>query len=540
MAGLSAAYGHRVKLSWRRPAAVLVATTTILSVPALTHAEPLSTTAVAELLERSTIPDLQRAMDARRLTSWDLTRALQARIARVDPSLHAVIRTNPDALRAAEASDARRRSGGVRGPLDGIPVLLKDNMDTADGMRTTAGSTALEGARPARDAHVVAALRSAGAVVLGKTNLSVWSNFRSSEAIAGWSPVGGQTRNPYVLDRSACGSSSGAAAAVAAGLAVVAIGTDTDGSVLCPASMTSTVGIRPTVGVVSRAGIVPITAQQDTPGPIARSVVDAAITLRAVAGPDAADRATAPSAQVPIPTDLRADGLRGKRIGLWRTGRVGLDPAVDRAFEDAVRRLRAAGAVVVDDADVPAIDEVVAKDLVPALMTEFKHDITAYLAATPGTHPRDLAGLIAFGREHARVELPLFGQDLFEAAQASDGDLSAPAYRAHRAAATAAARRAIDEVVGRLRLDAVVTPTAEAAPRVDRQGPPAQPFTSSTRQSSTAGYPQVTVPAGYDPDGLPLGLSFLGGRGSDAELVRYAAALEQVERVRRAPVVAVG
>ena len=529
-----------MKLSWRRPAAVLVATTAILSTPSLSHAEPLSATAVADLLERSTIPDLQRAMDARRLTSRELTHALERRIARVDPTLRAVIRTNPDAVRSAEASDARRRAGSVRGPLDGIPVLLKDNMDTADGMRTTAGSTALDGARPARDAYVVAALRSAGAVILGKTNLSVWSNFRSSEAIAGWSPVGGQTRNPYALDRSACGSSSGAAAAVAAGLAVVAIGTDSDGSVLCPASMTSTVGIRPTVGVVSRTGIVPITAQQDTPGPIARSVVDAALTLRVIAGPDAADPATSSSAEVRIPTDPRADGLRGKRIGLWRTGRVGLDPAVDRAFEDAVRRLRAAGAVVVDGADVPAIDEVVAKDLVPALLTEFKHDLNAYLAATPGTHPRDLAGLISFGRAHAGVELPLFGQDLFEAAQSSDGDVSAPAYRAHRAAATSAARRAIDDVLARLRLDAVVTPTAEAAPRVDRQGPPERPFTSSTRQTSTAGYPQVTVPVGYDPDGLPLGLSFLGGRGSDAELVRYAAALEQVEKVRRAPVLSAG
>ncbi|NMD56809.1 amidase [Tsukamurella conjunctivitidis] len=474
-------------------------------------------------------------MDGRRLTSRDLTRALENRIARVDPGLRAVIRTNPDAVRSAEASDARRRAGAVRGPLDGIPVLLKDNMDTADGMRTTAGSTALDGARPARDAHVVTALRNAGAVILGKSNLSVWSNFRSSEAIAGWSPVGGQTRNPYALDRSACGSSSGAAAAVAAGLTVVAIGTDTDGSVLCPASMTSTAGIRPTVGVVSRTGIVPITAQQDTPGPIARSVTDAALTLRAMAGQDRADSATASSTQVRIPTDLRADALRGKRIGLWRTGRVGLDPAVDRAFEDAVRRLRAAGAAVVDGADVPAIDRIVAKDLVPALMTEFKHDLNAYLAATPGTHPRDLAGLIAFGRAHAGVELPLFGQDLFEAAEASDGDLTAPAHRARRAAATAAARRAIDDVMARLRLDAIVTPTAEAAPRVDRQGPPERPFTSSTRQSSTAGYPQVTVPAGYDPDGLPLGLSFLGGSGSDAALVRYAAALEQIEKVRRAP-----
>ncbi|WP_217491824.1 amidase family protein [Tsukamurella pulmonis] len=523
-----------MNLTRRRTAATLAALMVVLPAPAVAHAAPLSATGVAELLERSTIPDLQRAMDARTFTSGELTRALETRIAQVNPALRAVIRTNPDAGRAAADSDARRRAGAVRGPLDGIPVLLKDNTDTADAMRTTAGSTALDGARPARDAHLVTALRAAGAVVLGKTNLSVWSNFRSALAIPGWSPVGGQTRNPYARDRGACGSSSGAAAAVAAGLAVVAIGTDTDGSVLCPASVTATVGIRPTVGVVSRSGVVPITAQQDTPGPIARTVTDAALTLAAIAGPDAADPATASSAEVRIPTDLRPEALRGKRIGLWRAGRIGIDPAVDRAFDDAVRRLRTAGAVVVDGADVPAIDDVVVQHLVPALMTEFEHDMNAYLAATPGA-PRDLAALIAFGRAHAAVELPLFGQDLFEAAQASDGDVTAPAHRAHRAAATDAARRAIDDVLRRLRLDAIVTPTAEAASPVDRQGPPERPLTSATRQSSTAGYPQLTVPAGYDPDGLPLGLSFLAGRGADAELVRFAHALEQVERVRRAP-----
>ncbi|MEU5696516.1 amidase [Actinosynnema sp. NPDC020468] len=508
-----------------------------LVTPLAAHAEERGVvgSTVDSVLDRVTIVDLQQGMNARLFTSEQVTRGYLRRIDRINPALHAVLRVNPDAVEAARQSDARRRAHTTRGPLDGIPVLLKENTDTADRQPTTSGSTALVDSKPAKDAFLVSRLRDAGAVVLGKTNLSEWSNFRGAPSVDGWSAIGGQTRNPYVLDRSPCGSSSGAAAAAAAGLAAVTIGTDTGGSVICPASLNSTVGVKPTLGVVSRSGIVPITGRQDTPGTIARTVTDAALALWAIQGVDPADPDTAAAAGT-LPRDpsrvLDRDAVRGKRIGVWRKGHEGQGADVDQVFDNAVKRLRELGATVVEGADVvPSEDNT---DLLPALLTEFKHDLNAYLAATPGAHPKDLKGLIEFNRQHADVELGLFGQELFEWAERTDGDVTDPVYRAHRAAATDEARRGIDDVLGRQRLDAIVTLTSGPAPVLGREGE-STPFASTTRNNSLGGYPHVTVPAGFTRNGLPLGLSFLGTRATDAKLVGFAYAYEQATHARRAP-----
>ncbi|WP_312018685.1 amidase [Streptomyces sp. I05A-00742] len=488
-------------------------------------------------LDRVTIVDLQRSMGAGRLTSEELTRHCLERIDRLNPRLCAVVTVNPDATALARRSDDTRRSRGARGPLEGIPVLIKDNIDTADRQPTTAGSTALLGARPAGDAFLVGRLRAAGAVLLGKTNMTEWANFRSPEAVSGWSATGGQTRNAYVLDRSPSGSSSGSAVAAAAGLAVVTIGTETDGSIIIPAALNSTVGFKPTLGMVSRNGIVPISARQDTAGPLARTVTDAALTLWAIHGPDPADPETA-SAAITLPADWRTvldrDALRGARIGVWRQGHTGIDADMDRVFDCAVRRLEDLGATVVEGAEVPNTEEVEQQHLLPALLTEFKHDLNAYLAATPGAHPGDLAGLIAYNLRHADTELARFGQEFFEWAERTDGDPGDPAYRRHREAATRHAREAIDGTLAAHRLDAIVTPTAPPAPPIghERGG---DSFASSTLNSAVAGYPHVTVPAGYARGALPLGLSFVGARCSDARLLGYAYAFEQATRVRTAP-----
>ncbi|MFJ2628651.1 amidase [Streptomyces sp. NPDC087532] len=487
-------------------------------------------------LDRVTILELQEDMKGKRLTSEELTRAYLDRIHRLNPRLNAVVTVNPDALDLARKSDDLRRTGEVRGPLEGIPVLIKDNIDTADRQPTTAGSTALLHSKPAQDAFLVKKLRDAGAVILGKANMSEWANFRSSEQTAGWSATGGQTRNPYVLDRSPCGSSSGSAAAAAATLAAVTIGSETDGSIVCPASVTSTVGVKPTLGMVSRSGMIPITNRHDTAGPIARNTTDAALTLWAIHGSDTADTATS-DADTALPSDYREvldpNALRGKRIGVWRKGHIGIDPDVDRAFDAAVQRLRALGATVVEGADVADSKAMMRKDMLPAVLTEFKHDLNAYLAATPGPHPKNLTELIAFNKRNSTVEMPKFGQELFEMADKTDGDVNAPAYRQHRSAATRQARQAIDGVLADHRLDAIVTPTGIPAPPVEALDP--TPFESSTRNSAVAGYPHITVPAGYARDTLPLGVSFLGTRYSDANLLSYAYAFERVTPVRKAP-----
>ncbi|HET6211394.1 MAG TPA: amidase family protein, partial [Micromonosporaceae bacterium] len=356
-------------------------------------------------LEHATVLDLQHAIDRHRLSSVQLTAFYLHRIRDLNPILGAVIETNPDALRDAARSDAHRHAHGARSALEGMPVLLKDNVDTADREHTTAGSFALIGARPARDAFLAARLRAAGAVVLGKANLSEWANWRSFTSSSGWSGRGGQANNPYVLDRNPCGSSSGSGVAAAANLAAVTIGTETDGSIVCPSGANGVVGIKPTLGLVSRAGVVPISAQQDTAGPITRNMTDAAAVLSVIQGVDPRDPATADAAPFVGRDYLAAldrNALRGKRIGVWRVA-AGDNAEVIALLDQTIGTLRSLGATVIDNVDLPGIDDAFNTEF-PALLVESKHDINAYLAGTPGDHPADLAGLIQFNKDHADIE----------------------------------------------------------------------------------------------------------------------------------------
>lgn len=486
-------------------------------------------------LEAATIPDLQRAMDRRKLSSVQLTQFYLHRIRALNPRLHAVITTNPDALRIAAASDRQRRRSGARSPLEGIPVLLKDNVDTRDRQPTTAGSLALLASKPAKDAFLVQRLRAAGAVVIGKANLSEWANFRSTNSSSGWSAVGGQNNNPYVLDRNPCGSSSGSGSGVAANLATVAIGTETDGSIVCPSGQNGVVGIKPTLGLVSRSGVVPISAEQDTAGPIAKHVVDAALTLSVLRGVDPTDPATAASAPylgVNYLGGLSPAGLRGKRIGLWIAG-TGADDSPDTVA--VVNQARAAltrlGATVVE-VGLPYQDQVGAAEF-PALLNEFKHDLNAYLAARPGPHPRDLAGLIAFNNAVRQIELRYFGQEIFEQAQATSGDLTDPEYVQQRTTATTLARRSIDETLAGQRLDAIVAATNSPAWLTTLGQGDAFSVGSST-PAAVSGYPSITVPAGFSGP-LPVGVSFIGPRFGERDLLKLAYAFERGTQVRRPP-----
>jgi amidase len=487
-------------------------------------------------LDRLTVLDLQRAMDGHRLSAVALTGFYLDRIRGLNPVLHAVIETNPDALAEARLSDLRRARSGARGPLDGIPVLLKDNVGTADREHTTAGSYALLGDRPASDAFLVRQLRAAGAIVLGKANLSEWANFRSTTSSSGWSGRGGQTNNPYVLDRNPCGSSSGSAVAAAADLATVTIGTETDGSIVCPSGTNDVVGIKPTLGLVSRTGVIPISAQQDTAGPITRSVTDAAAVLSVIQGVDPTDPATTaagPYVHRDYLRDLNAKALRGKRIGVWRGG--GDAPGVGDVVTASIAELRQLGATVVDNVDLPGLDTAF-NDEYPALLVEFKHDIDAYLAGTPGHHPADLAGLIAYDQQHADIEMPYFQQEIFEQAQATSGDETDPGYRQERAAATGAARTAIDSALAAGHLDAIVAPTNGPAWVTNLQtGDDFTNFVSASGPAAVAGYPDLTVPAGYVQGVLPIGLSFFGGAFSEPSLLSFGYAFEHATGARRPP-----
>jgi amidase len=484
-------------------------------------------------LERATIPELQRAMDQRRLSSVQLTAFYLIRIAQLNPRLNAVITTSPTALLEAVFSDLRRATRQLRGPMDGIPILLKDNVDTTI-MPATAGSEALLEAEPARDAFLVRRLRAGGAVVLGKANLSEWANFRSTLSTSGWSAVGDLTNNPYVLDRNACGSSSGSGSAIAANLAVVAIGTETDGSIVCPSGANSVVGIKPTLGLVSRSGIVPISAQQDTAGPMARNVTDAAVVLSVIAGVDPDDPATA-AANGNIARDYTAfldrNALRGKRIGVWREVTGGRSPETDAVFEQFIETLRRAGATPVE-VSLPFQAEIGNNEIL-ALLNEFKHDIRAYLTATPGDHPTDLAGLIAFNIENADTELRFFGQEIFEIAETFSGDLNDPAYQAQRATATTLARRSIDETIAQLRLDAIAAPTNSPA-WLSTLGEGDAFLFGSSRPAAVSGYPNISVPMGFVGE-LPVGVSLFASRFEEPKLISIAFAVEQATRARRAP-----
>ena len=472
-----------------------------------------------------------------RITAATLVQAYLARIAAFDragPALHAIVALNPDAATEAEASDRRRRSGALIRPLEGVPILVKDNIETLDAIPTTAGSLALSENITHRDAPLVARLRAAGAIILGKTNLSEWANFRSSASISGWSGVGGLTRNPYALDRSPCGSSSGSAVAVAASLAPAAIGSETDGSITCPASMSGLVGLKPTVGLVSRTHIVPISQTQDTAGPITHNVQDAALLLAVIAGTDPADPATAQADQhhpgmAPL-SDTQA--LRGRRIGVLRF-LAGHHEATDRVFGQALDTLRKAGATLVEIKDGPDQD-VIAADEMTVLLTEFKAGLNTYLATTPDTvRTRSLAALIAFNQSHAEREMGLFGQDLLDKAQATGG-LDDPGYLAARnRARKAAGSEGLDRLLSRNQLDAMVAPTGGPAWVVDLVNGDHASASAGT-MPAVAGYPHLTVPMG-SVDGLPVGLSFIGPAWSERRLLELGSAFAALAQVRMQP-----
>lgn len=476
---------------------------------------------------------LARLADGR-VTSVELVAAARARLAACDAGptpLRAVVELAEDAEQVAGRRDEQRRAGTPTGPLHGLPVLVKDNVDLATGPVTTAGSLALLGTRPVRDATVVARLRDAGAVVLGTANLSEWANFRSTRSTSGWSARGGLTRNPHDPSRSAGGSSSGSAAAVAAGIAPVAVGTETDGSILCPAAACGVVGFKPTVGRISRAGIVPIAASQDSAGPLVRSVRDAALLLRVLAAADPRDPATGRAPGWPVGTPAPAAGLDGVRVGVARRGWFGVHPDTDVLAERAIGALSAAGATIVDPADVATVEELAAgQDELAVLLHEFRAGVEAYLSTRVGDGPRTLADVIAFNRAHADVELAHFGQELFERA-ADVGGLDDPAYAAARDACRRLARTdGLDPLFARL--DVLVAPTMPPAWTIDEVLGD-RDVVGSWQPAAVAGYPALSVPVGA-VRGLPVGLGLYGAPWSEPTLLRVGASLESsLAAVRR-------
>lgn len=489
-------------------------------------------------IEELTLAGIEADLQQGRWTSASLTEAYLTRIDSLDrggPALGAVIEVNPDAVAVAHSLDDERRRGRIRGPLHGVPVLVKDNLDTADRMKTTAGSLALMGTTPAVDATVVRRLREAGAVVLGKTNLSEWANFRSERSTSGWSARGGLTRNPYVLDRNPCGSSSGSAVAVAANLCAVAVGTETNGSIVSPASVNGIVGLKPTVGLVSRRGIIPISASQDTAGPMGRSVADVALLLEVMAGPDAGDSATAvveAGASRGFVAALAPDGLRGARIGVARR-LAGFHPRVDVLFENALAALKAGGASPIELPDAFRADGFWAAEM-EVLLCEFKDGLNRYLASRGGGGDvSSLEALIAFNEAHREREMPHFGQELFERAQAK-GSLAEAAYRRALAEVRRRTRAdGIDAAVAAHRLDAIVAPTMGPGCVTDLLH--GDHFVGGASWvAAGAGYPSVSVPAG-DVLGLPVGVLFFGPAFSEKTLLRLAHGFEQATRARRVP-----
>ncbi|QWN19649.1 amidase [Xanthomonas citri] len=496
-------------------------------------ATPTDSTATAIDLAEADVAGLQARMASGQSSSLQLTRAYLQRIASIDragPRLNAVIELNPQAEADARALDAERKAGHVRGPLHGIPVLLKDNIDALP-MVNSAGSLALAEFRPDRDAFVVQRLRAAGAVILGKTNLSEWANFRSTQSSSGWSGRGGLTRNPYALDRNPCGSSAGTGAAIAASLATVGIGTETDGSITCPASVNGLVGLKPTVGLVSRDGIIPISTSQDTAGPMTRSVADAAAVLQAIAAPDPQDPATAkaPAASADYLAHLKPDSLRGARLGLLRNP-LREDPAIAAALDRAVQTLRAAGATVVEAALVTDGKWDAAEQMV--LLVEFKAGLNAYLQ-NHHAPVSTLQQLIAFNRNHAQREMPYFGQELFEQAQAAPGLDDAGYLSARANAKRLAGPEGIDAALKADRLDALIVPTTGAAWTTTLGKGDSFPG-AGYGAAAVAGYPSLSVPMGQ-AQGVPLGLLFMGTAWSEPRLIELAYAYEQRSHARFTP-----
>jgi amidase len=487
-------------------------------------------------LEEITITELQDGMKSGRFTARSLVKKYLDRIDDIDkhgPAINSVIEINPDAISIAEGLDRERKEKGARGPLHGIPILIKDNIDTADRMMTTAGSLALVGSRPAQDAFVAKKLREAGAVILGKTNLSEWANFRSSHSTSGWSGRGGQTRNPYVLDRNACGSSSGSGAALSANLCAIAVGTETDGSVVCPASTNSLVGIKPTVGLISRSGIIPISHSQDTAGPMARTVSDAAILLGALTGIDPHDAATKTQRSF---TDysrfLDKGGLKGARLGVARKY-FGFNDRVDKLMNDLIVEMKKLGAVIIDPADIPTSGKFDDSEL-EVLLYEFKADLNIYLGRLGASSPvHSLKEVIEFNEKNRDREMPYFGQDLFIKAEAK-GPLTEKKYRqALQKDQLLSRTQGIDFIMRKHRLDAMIAPTGGPAWPTDWIN--GDHFTGGySSASAVAGYPHITVPAGY-VFGLPVGISFFGAAWSEPKLIQYAYAFEQATKLRQAP-----
>ena len=502
------------------------------------HASVEATTAPAFELDELTVDELQRGMTSGKYTVQSLTRKYLDRIDDIDkrgPAINSVIEMNPEALTIASELDKDRKAGRTRGRLHGIPILIKDNIDTHDRMTTTAGSLALGGSVPLQDSFVAKRLREAGAVIIGKTNLSEWANFRSSHSTSGWSGRGGQTKNPYVLDRNPCGSSSGTGAAIASNLATIGIGTETDGSVVCPSNANSLVGIKPTLGLISRAGIVPIAHSQDTAGPMCRTVTDAALLLSALTGIDSRDDATKASAGkflVDYTKSLDPDGLKGARIGVHRKG-FGFNDAVDKLMNDCIDIIKRHGATVLDPADIPTAGKFDDSEL-EVLLYEFKADLNSYLAALgPRAPVKSLKEIIDFNDQYHDREMPWFGQDIMMKAQAK-GPLTDKAYRDALAKNQRMSRKeGIDLVMDKNKLDALVAPTGGPAWTTDWVN--GDHFTGGySTTSAVAGYPHVTVPAGY-VFGLPVGISFFGRAWSEPALIKFAYAFEQATKARRAP-----
>jgi amidase len=487
--------------------------------------------------EEATIPDLQAKMKSGEVSSQALTQAYLTRSAEVDksgPALNSIIELNPDALAIAESLDRERKQKGPRGPMHGIPVLIKDNIDTADGMQTTAGSLALVGSKPSQDSGIARKLREAGAVILGKTNLSEWANIRSSHSTSGWSGRGGLTKNPYALDRNPCGSSSGSGAATSANLCTIAVGSETDGSIVCPSSANGLVGIKPTLGLISRAGIIPIAHSQDTAGPMGRTVRDAAILLGALAGSDPRDVATADAdakKQKDYTQFLDPNGLRGARIGVARKY-FGFSDAVDQLVNNRIAEMKSAGAEIVDPADLESHGKFDDTELL-VLMYELKADLNAYLANRPGAQVKSLADVIAFNEKNKQKEMPYFGQDLLIKAQ-EKGPLTDKEYVAALAANHSLSREhGIDGVMDKNKLDALVTPTGGPAWLTDlANGDHA--VGGSSNAAAVAGYPNINVPAGF-VFGLPVGISFFGRAWSEPTLLKIAYGFEQLTKARKPP-----
>jgi len=518
-------------------------TTALASVVAVTRpgsifANPLPARPKDFELDELTIAELQDGMKSGKFTSRSLVRKYLERIDDVDksgPSINSVIELNPDAVSIAESLDRERKEKAPRGPLHGIPVLIKDNIGTADRMMTTAGSLALVGSRPAQDAFIAKRLREAGAVILGKTNLSEWANFRSTHSTSGWSARGGQTLNPYALDRNTCGSSSGSGAAPAANLCAAAIGTETDGSIVCPSSANSLVGIKPTVGLVSRSGIIPIAHSQDTAGPMARTVADAATLLGALTGIDSRDHVTRTSweaARTDYTSALNKDGLRGARLGIARKY-FGFNDRVDKLMNEQIGVLKKLGAVIVDPTDIPTSGKFDDSEL-EVLLFEFKADLNTYLAELgPRVPVHSLKEIIEFNERNKDKEMPYFGQELFIRAQAKGPLTSRDYLRALRKNHLLSRTQGIDFVMQKNRLDALIAPTGGPAWPTDWIN--GDHFTGGySSASAVAGYPHITVPAGY-VFGLPVGISFFGRAWSEPKLIKFAYAYEQATKARRPP-----